>query len=578
MHYAIPHNSLLALYVLRHHLYYFIIIISMISCAKKNNTGAAASKTVSNADYDKAWKYIDKGDDKNGFYYLDKAKDAYIKAGDSFSAGKCFVNMAIIQERVSDNMGSIETSISALKFLNEKVPQQRSFVSSNYNNMGVASNNLKNFTDAEKYYHRAYQLTEDRMERIMIMNNLANCYHNQKKYQKATVIFANIKDSLNVKDDIYYKIASNLAKTLWYENPKYNPAPSYIEAKKYYAKTDDDWGLDASYAYLSEYYLKSDKDSALFYSRKMYDISKKLKSPADRLEALQTMIRLEDNQQSKKYFDEYHLLSDSLQESNNSYKNQFAAIRFESNKNRMERLKLEKDLAQKKYKIIRQQIFIYSASGSLILFPVLGIFWYRRRKNKLELQAQNKVKEERLLLSKKVHDVVANGLYQVMSKIEYSDTFSKNEILDKLEMMYQKSRNISYDSTMVSEKKYKERISELCTSFQNDIRKIFVVGNENEFWNLIPDVSKEELFLILQEFLVNTTKHSQATRVVVMFTVTHDELKLKYSDNGIGISQDTVHHNGLQSINQRVHQIKGTLQLFPNEGKGFIAEVSLPQS
>ncbi len=113
------------------------------------------------------------------------------------------------------------------------------------------------------------------------------------------------------------------------------------------------------------------------------------------------MIRLEDNQQSKKYFDEYHLLSDSLQESNNSYKNQFAAIRFESNKNRMERLKLEKDLAQKKYKIIRQQIFIYSASGSLILFPVLGIFWYRRRKNKLELQAQNKVKEERLLLSKR---------------------------------------------------------------------------------------------------------------------------------------------------------------------------------
>jgi hypothetical protein len=36
-----------------------------------------------------------------------------------------------------------------------------------------------------------------------------------------------------------------------------------------------------------------------------------------------------------------------------------------------------------------------------------------------------------------VHDVVANGLYQVMSRIEYNDDFSKDEILDKLEMMYQ---------------------------------------------------------------------------------------------------------------------------------------------
>nr|WP_305049938.1 hypothetical protein [Elizabethkingia bruuniana] len=51
--------------------------------------------------------------------------------------------MAIIQERVSDNMGSIETSITALKFLNEKNPYHHSFLSSNYNNMGVASNSLK---------------------------------------------------------------------------------------------------------------------------------------------------------------------------------------------------------------------------------------------------------------------------------------------------------------------------------------------------------------------------------------------------------------------------------------------------
>ena len=70
----------------------------------------------------------------------------------------------------------------------------------------------------------------------------------------------------------------------------------------------------------------------MFYSNKMYDIANKLKSPVDRLEALQNMIVLENEDQSKKHFTEYYKLSDSIQESNNTYKNQFAAIRFESDK------------------------------------------------------------------------------------------------------------------------------------------------------------------------------------------------------------------------------------------------------
>ncbi len=272
-------------------------------------------------------------------------------------------------------------------------------------------------------------------------------------------------------------------------------------------KKKDDWGLDASYAYLSEYYLHTNKDSAMFYSNKMYDIANKLKSPVDRLEALQNMIVLENEDQSKKHFTEYYKLSDSIQESNNTYKNQFAAIRFESDKNRIAKLNLEKDLVHNQYKIIRQQVFIYSVSGILIILLITGVLWYKRRKAKLELVAQNKNKKKNgLSFLKKVHDVVANGLYQVMSKIEYNDDFSKDEILNKLEMMYQKSRDISYTPLSSSEKKFKDRISELCLSFQNSSRRIFVVGNEDAIWNTLNADIQEEVFLILQEFLVNTKK------------------------------------------------------------------------
>ena len=74
----------------------------------------------------------------------------------------------------------------------------------------------------------------------MIMNNLANCFHNQKNIEKQ-LQYSKIKDSLQTKDDIYYKISSNLAKTLWYEEAKYNPTPVYLELK-ILCERKDDWG------------------------------------------------------------------------------------------------------------------------------------------------------------------------------------------------------------------------------------------------------------------------------------------------------------------------------------------------
>ena len=100
-----------------------------------------------------------------------------------------------------------------------------------------------------------------------------------------------------------------------------------------------------------------------------------------------------------------------------------------------------------------------------------------------------------------------------MSKIEYNDNFSKDEILNKLEMMYQKSRDISYTPYLLL-KKFKDRISELCLSFQNSSRRIFVVGNEDAIWNTLNADIQEEVFLILQEFLVNTKNTAKPTELL----------------------------------------------------------------
>ena len=91
-----------------------------------------------------------------------------------------------------------------------------------------------------------------------------------------------------------------------------------------------------------------------------------------------------------------------------------------------------------------------------------------------------------------------------MSKIEYNDDFSKDEILNKLEMMYQKIQRYFLHPLSSSEKSLK--IVSLNYVYLSKIarERIFVVGNEDAIWNTLNADIQEEVFLILQEFLVNT--------------------------------------------------------------------------
>nr|GFD55410.1 hypothetical protein [Tanacetum cinerariifolium] len=61
----------------------------------------------------------------------------------------------------------------------------------------------------------------------------------------------------------------------------------------------------------------------------------------------------------------------------------------------------------------------------------------------MELEAQNALRNSQLNTSKRVHDVVANGLYRVMTEIENQADMDRENVLDKIEALYEKSRDIS---------------------------------------------------------------------------------------------------------------------------------------
>ena len=506
---------------------------------------------------------MDKNQTDSAFYYLNQAKDLFQKRKDSFGIGKSYVNMAVLQENTGDNFGSIESSLTAFNFLKENDTSHYQTLFCNYNNLGVASNNLKNYDDAKRFYDKAFLFSKDPIDKMSLENNLAIVFHNEKNYQKAVKIYDRLLDSVGSKSEFYPRLLLNFSRSKWFENKNYNPVRNYLTAEKLSNNFEDEWTKDAAFAYLSDYYLEKNADSARLYANKMLDLAQKLNYPTDQLEALQNLIKLSDGKQSQKYFDDYSRIQDSLVNAQNKAKNQFALIRFESEKSKSENLILQREHTAHEYQVQIQNIIIGLLIFLFILIVIVIYFWLKKRKERLLLEADNKLQEQRLDFSKKVHDVVANGIYEVMTTIENQHDLPKEKILDKLELMYEKSRDLSYDNEIQQE--FSERILGLISSFDNDKTKIIIIGNDEDFWFGVNQFTQDELFQIIRELLVNMKKHSQASQVILRFIKENNHYEIKYIDNGIGINENFVEKNGFTNMKSRLKEINSTMEIEESE-------------
>lgn len=549
-----------------------MISFSLIACKENSSKKVINENKIAKQKYDSAFVLLDKNQSAKAYLLLNEAKELFLKDKDSFAVGKALVNMAIIQEAESDNLGSIETSISAYPFLNKKDTAHYYFLYANYNSLGINSNILKNYHDTDRFYKNTLNFAKDQLDTIMVENNLASSYYTRKDFKKSLVLYDTILWKLKKKDEVYYKISINKARSLVAINPNDSQAlDNYWKAKHYYLKNNDLWGQDGVFCYLAEFYQKKNKDSSLWYAQKMLKVAKELNSTHDRLDALNLIIKNEKSKNAQEYFVSYKTISDSLEEQRNASKNQFAIVRYESEKSKIQNLKLEKDVQEKEYLLYFAVFILFSAS-------FLGFNIYKKRKKRIEFEAESKVKNDRLLISKKVHDVVANGLYQVMSNIEHDNKIEKEDVLDKLEAMYQQSRDISYDNfNEIKTTNFSEKISELAGSFQNSEVSIFLVGNEADFWNEIPENLQNDLYLCIRELLVNMKKHSQSNRCVLKFSKNDSNFEINYRDNGVGISEnaEVVFKNGLNSILERLETYRGILKI--KNDSGLQIEISIPK-
>ena len=193
-------------------------------------------------------------------------------------------------------------------------------------------------------------------------------------------------------------------------------------------------------------------------------------------------------------------------------------------------------------------------------------------------EVEIEVKNTQLKYSKKVHDVVANGLYHTMVNIQNTETLDKEKLLNQLEKMYEESRDIARDDVDdITEKEFFVRLAEMTSSYSAENQRVLLMGNTQENWAEISALVQSEVYYVLREALINMKKHSKATLSLVKIEKSGKRLQIKYSDNGIGIQNHTEKaSSGIQNMENRIAGIGGEIIFEKNPKDGVVFTVSIP--
>lgn len=554
----------------------YLVCLTFIGCEKTTKIQNVSEEGY--ALYNEALRYLDRGVADSAFLVFENAKNIFLEHKDSLNVANCLINMAITQKDQGDYFGAQETALEAIDYLNTDNPEHYVYLSTNYNNLGVATNALGDKDRAIDFYNLAIKFAADSALVRTYRSNLGRLYQEKKDYSRAISIYSAILQEENKGTTDFARILTNYATAMWQYQKSYNPVKDLTHALSIRKQKNDLWGQNSSYAYLSDYYEKIKPDSSLYFARKQYAIAKVINSASDQASALKRLIRLSSIDSARAYFAVYHQLTDSIQQARAAAKNQFALIRYEVEKNKADNLRLEKENAEKQSRLVRQRAITGASIFLLLIATGGGSLWYKRRKQRLELEAQHKIKETQLNISKKVHDVVANDIYRVMTEVEYKDDLDREGLLDKLEVIYNQSRDISHnvDQLPVIEVPYNEQISALLRSFATDHRRVSIAGNDAEQWADISKRVKNEVKYVLQELMVNMKKHSQAEQVVVRFEKSDRQLKIFYKDNGIGIPKVKSEGKGLTNTVSRIENLGGEIIFASEPGKGLSITANIP--
>ncbi|WP_196892100.1 ATP-binding protein [Aureivirga marina] len=469
-------------------------------------------------------------------------------------------HLSLIEFQNGFYIESEETAIKALNLTHNSNENSylKSLQKSLYNQLGILYRKQKNISKAIKLYDKSFSLANKPEDSISIYNNKANAYLENKDFSLAlneSVKAFQIANRINNPKKIAL-VLGNLGyiKSLINKNNGLNDMLNALKLRK---ELKDFSRIYMSYQQLGYYFLqKKNYEKAKEYAWKAKNIAEKINSDSFRLNALSLLVDLNEND----IISEYKTLNDSIQNARQQNANKFALIKYDYNKKEQE---AQENLLLFEKEKGRRQFFVFV----VILIFILSVSGYYYTKFRHEKNMQISILQRDFMHSKKVHDDIANDLYQVMQKTEET-----SPIINDLEKIYNNARDISREIKPIEiQENFSSQIRDLTLEYQKNDVKISRLGLEKCTWNHLSIEKKQALYKIIQELLINMRKHSFAKNVFLNFKESESKIEITYKDNGVGY--DLKNKKSLPNVESRIKAINGKITFESELQKGFKAKI-----
>jgi len=193
---------------------------------------------------------------------------------------------------------------------------------------------------------------------------------------------------------------------------------------------------------------------------------------------------------------------------------------------------------------------------------------------------------ERLRFSKDIHDGIGSYLTSLITYLNLlaSSKISLTEMPDIFEEMKEIVTEAIKESKNIANDLMPDILSNfgLIASIKNQSKHIFTGSNIqlifecSNFEEPANKMLKTSLFRIVTELFTNAIKYSHATKLILMLETENNYTRLRYSDDGVGFSQEKVLEeikdkkvSGLKNIMGRVSNFNGQFNMTTDIGKGL---------
>jgi len=469
------------------------------------------------------------------------------------------------------------------------------------NNIGLIYQELKQYDKALDFHRQALKIREEinlKSEQAISLANIGICLHSLSRYEEAVRAYEKAillaKSANNMRQ--YYSLFDNLA-NVYQEMKKYNKAiVNYKKSLERPASLGVNPKSDLStYSNLTAAYTELNQPKlALTYAEKGFEILNKdplLNNFAGTLykNAAQSNYLLGNIKKGSEYLSKYIAVNDSIFSKNNAEAIAGLEVKFKTQEKETQLAQTRAALAENELKIGRKNMLIYGTAALALLLAILGYLLYKQQKlrntqlqkeNELkealnQIETQNKLQEQRLRISRDLHDNIGSQLTFIISaldNIKYSFKLQNEKLGDKIKDISDFTSNTIFElrDTIWAMNKPEISLEDLKVRITNFIDKARE-SSQNIDFNFIIDkklndnisfssVEGMNIYRIIQEAVHNALKYANAKSISVQINQAQHSLEIMIKDDGVGYDQTMVEMgNGINNMKKRAKEIKAQI-------------------